>query len=61
MIRTTIEILCSYYEYMMLLVLLLLFCIASTFENMPQGPKIVDFLESNDKEEVNSKENVKQL
>ena len=43
----------------MLLVFLLLFCIDSQFKKIPQEPKIVDFLESDDEEEVNSEEYVK--
>ena len=61
MIRMPIENLCSYYAYIMLRFFLLCFCIESPFVKIPQEPKIVDFLESDYKEEVNGEEYVKIL
>ena len=52
-VRMLIENVCSYYSYIMLLVFLLCFCIESPFLKILQEPKIVDFWESDDKEEVN--------
>ena len=56
-----IENVCSFYAYIILLVLVLCFCIESPFLNIPQEPNIVDLFESYDKELVNSEEYVKPL
>ena len=47
-----IDMLRSYYAYTTILFFLLCFCKESSFVNIPQVSKIVDFLESDYKEEV---------
>ena len=54
-----IEMLGSYYAYIMILVFSLCFCIESPFAKIPQEPKIVDLLKSDNKEEVNGDKYVK--
>ena len=54
-----IENVCSYYACIMLVVFLLSFCVDSPFVKIPQEPKMVDFFDSDNKEEINGKENVK--
>ena len=49
----------SYYAYIMILVFSLCFCIESPFAKIPQEPKIVDLLKSDNKEEVNGDKYVK--
>ena len=42
--------LCSYYAYKMFLIVLLWFCIESPFVKIPQEPKIIGLLDSDDEE-----------